>query len=493
MLSRVQTLYGELPRMSYGMFNKKFPITTARTMNFFVKLLLFLLPKSLVFLIPIRVRYLTLMACHSLNISEKKIDKLLCLRYPIESADLVRSYSISRDYYQHGIIPDFLNQLESVRDRDAKTQNKTLKEIIQWSFWTLNHKDFYNVNLSVQSFLTSLQSSRVYSHKRYLPQHTSNMGHLAMLFLYINYYRTRDPKRTIILPETVAANEYFLKMIMRQSPLRIEFASKEEFETISPTLVDTLHYSLDVDGSYRTESDCAFFSNQDHPEFTINQEFRLALSDEEQKIGREVLVETLGLEPKWFVILHVREPKNGDLNFSQSRDANISTYSEVADVVVKMGGIVIRMGDKNFPVIPKNFQAFDYAHSSIKSEFMDCWLWANCNYWIGTVNGAAFPPIAFGKKRLLLEQWYWYKVGPVGDFAMRKRLQIGNREMIWEEVLESRISRCMERQFLRKAGVQLIEAEPRELSEIAKAFLEGSEHEKLAQLKPNGNLNISTH
>lgn len=438
------------------------------------------------------MRYLTLMACHSLRISEKKIEKLLRLKYPIESADLAKSYSMSRDYYQYGLLPDFSNQLEEIRNRDSKTQNKTLKNIIQWSFWTLNHKDFLSTNHLVQSFLTSLQNLKVDHSRRYLPQHTSNMGHLAMLFLYINYYRKRDPKRTIVLPETVAANEFFLKLIMRQSPLAIEFASKEEFESISPTLVDTLHYSLDVDGNYRTESDCAFFSNQDHPEFTINQEFRLALSDEEQRIGRDIFVEALGFEPKWFVILHVREPKNGDLNFSQSRDANISTYTEVANVVMKMGGIVIRMGDKNFPVIPKNFRAFDYAHSNIKSEFMDCWLWANCNSWIGTVNGAAFPPIAFGKKRLLLEQWYWYKVGPLGDFAMRKKLRKGRKEMIWEEVLESRISRCMERQFLRKAGVQLIEAEPRELSEIAQAFLEENKHERLSQLKPNGNVGIRT-
>ena len=488
LFSKARTLHSELPRMSYGMFNKKFPLKIAKIMNSLVWLLLFLIPKSFLSLIPIRLRYLTLMACHSLKISEKKIDRMLRQEFPLKSRDLVKSYAQSRDYYQKGIIPDFSKQLEDIRNEDFKTQNRILKDIVQWSFWTLNHVDFYKVNILVQTYLKSLQSWKFQSNKRYLPQHTSNMGHLAMLFLYINYYRRRDPNRIIVLPEKVSANEFFLKMIVRQSPLKIEFASESEFETVSPSLIDTLHYSLDIDKNYRIESDCAFYSSQHHPEFEINQEFRLSLSDEEQEIGRERIIEALGFEPEWFIVLHVREPKNGDLTFSQARDANISTYAEVANFVSKKGGVVIRMGDKSFPSTTKNFCAFDYAHSNIKSEFMDCWLWANCKAWIGTVNGAAFPPIAFGKKRLLLEQWYWYKVGPPGDAASRKRTRLEVTELSWEQLTQSRMSRCMDRQFLSKSGVKLIESKSNELLEIVMAFLEDEENHNLFYLRPDGNL-----
>lgn len=443
-------------------------------MNKFVFALLFICPKKLLIVIPSRFRYLFLTASHSLGIKDNKVNALLKLNFPKVSADLVKSFAETQIYYVYGEIPAFDQRLESVRNESYQVQNQTLRDIIQWSFWTLNHKHFDEVNAKVKSFLVSLPKTGEELRRRYLPQHITNMGHLAMLFLYINYYRKSDPHRIIVLPKVKSANDYYLNLIIRHSPLKIEFVDPEEFLVVSPKQIDTLHYSFEFEGRYRTEADCAFFADQDFPEFNVEDDFNLKLNEEEQLRGRELLESILERKIEWFVALHVREPKNSDLRFSQARDANISNYSELAQEIEKNGGLVIRMGDKNFPKLNPNFPAFDYAYSQIKSEFMDVWLWANCRLWIGTINGAAFPPITFSKPRLLTDQWYWYENGPARDFRIQKRLVIpdGHDSLPFQEW---RLSRCMSRVDLANSGAHLQELSKRDLKMAFKHVLNQKE------------------
>jgi len=477
----------ELPRMSYGVFNKKFPWLLARAMNKLVFCFLCIYPNKLLPLLPSKSRYLFMTASHSLGLKEGKVNAFLNLAFHEESLDLVKNFANTQDYYLRGRIPEYDDILESIRNESFEQQNRVLRSIIQWSFWTLSHEDFYEINTKVQKYLLSLPTNGEEQIRRYLPQHTTNMGHLAMLFLYINYYRRVDPNRVIVLPKIESANDYFLSLILRHSPLKIEFEELENFSQVSPTQVDTLHYSLDVTGKYRTESDCAFYSKQDHPEFIISKDFTLSLNDAEQKKGQNILASYLGFVPSWFVILHVREPKNGDLKFSQTRDANIDTYYKVAQQVVDMGGVVIRMGNESFPKIRKNFPAWDYAHSEIRSAFMDVWLWANCERWIGTVNGAAFAPIAFSKQRILLQQWYWNSVGPKGDVGVRKKIYRENEIEIKICEPNFRVSRCMDRAYLARAGYQIIEADSEELALKLREISKGLYTDSLP-FHPNANI-----
>jgi len=414
--------------------------------------------------IPSRFRYLFLMASHSLGLNDYKVEALLKLDFPKASVDLVESFSNARDYYLHGKMPDFDQRLESVRNESYRVQNQTLRDIIQWSFWTLNHKDFDEVNTKVKNFLVSLPKTGEEHRRRYLPQHITNMGHLAMLFLYINYYKQRDPNRVIVLPEIKSANDYYLKLLCKHSPLKIEFANSEIFSKLSPTQLDTLHYSLDVNNKYRTESDCAFYSNQEHPEFEVRDDFILSLDSEEQSKGSALLKEYLGYVPMWFVLLHVREPKNRDLTFAQARDANIDKYWKLAKHVADLGGLVVRMGESSFPRIKRDFMAFDYAHSQLKSEFMDVWFWANARFWVGTVNGAAFPPITFGTKRLITDQWYWYEKGPKTDMVLRKSFKNqAGVQIEFGEYLGNELSRTMDPTFIKRHGFRLENCDEDEL------------------------------
>ena len=474
-LKKLAELWRELPRLPYGVLNKKLSRYPSHCLNLIVKIYILIFPIKLISLIPDRFYYLVLTASYDLGIADYKVEKLSTLQFPKESEEAVNSFIKTNEYYTHGRLPNFESELAELRFEGFENQHKKLKAIIGWSFWTVNHSDFNKVNGLVKDYLESLPSTGAEMSRRYLPQHTSHMGHLAMLFLYINYYRKRDPKRILVLPQRKSANNYFLDLIIKQSPLKIEFADIEEFTKQSPTMIDTLAYSLDINGEYRTESDCAFYSKQDHPEFLVEDEFKLELSIEERNVGYELLEKHLGREVSWFITIHVREPKNKDLKFSQARDSNIANYVEMVKVVNELGGLVIRMGDQSFPKLPKSFAAFDYAHSSLKSDFMDVWLWSQSRKWIGNVNGAAFPPITFGTPRILLDQWYWNLTGPSQDIVVQKRVMRNHNPICRIDANENwKFSRAMSRIAMKRSGYTIREVDPDVIGKIVKLELQRS-------------------
>ncbi len=452
---RAKSLWSEAPRMTYGMFSRRLPTRVSHIVNLVTILILQILPKSALRIIPKNFRYLLLTAANTLFVSDSQWKKVIDLSFPNKSTDLIENFLNSKAYFRDGRLPNISKLLQEVKSKPFFEQNKDLKNIIQWSFWTVNHADFHSINDQVKHYLEGFQKTGNELSKRYLPQHTSNLGHLAMLFLYINYYRKRDPSRIIVLPRENSANEYFLRLITEKSPLKIEFANADEFSTQSPTMIDTLHYSLDINGRYRTESDCAFFSSQSHPEFEIDENFTLRLSESENARGKNALQEAIGHEISWFAVLHIRESKNGILNLGQARDVNISNYEDIAKVISNEGGLLIRMGDRNFPKLKSKFEAFDYAHSNIKSEFMDVWLWANAKFWIGNVSGATFAPIPFKVPRVISDQWYFNNTLPKGDVILRKKILHNGVFQPWHEVINSRISRCMDFSEIRRAGYEL--------------------------------------
>jgi putative glycosyltransferase (TIGR04372 family) len=102
----------------------------------------------------------------------------------------------------------------------------------------------------------------------------------------------------------------------------------------------------------------------------------------------------------WFVALHVRDYgfKNNGVDgtdlWDAHRNADIRTYKEAIRAVVDRGGWVLRMGDSNMRPIETMDYVVDYAHSPIRSEFMDVFCCAQCRFYIGTNAGLmAFPEI----------------------------------------------------------------------------------------------------
>jgi putative glycosyltransferase (TIGR04372 family) len=474
-LRKFAELWKELPILPYGVLHKRLTKYPGHCLNLIVKIFILTFPVKVISLVPNRFHYLFLTASYDLGIADCKVERLSALPFPKESEQAVKNFIKAYEYYTHGRLPNFERELAELRLEGFEIQHKKLEAISGWSFWTVNHSDFNTINGFIKVYLESLPKTGTEMIKRYLPHHTSHLGHLAMLFLYINYYRKRDPKRILVLPQGRCANKYLLDLIISQSPMKIEFAEIAEFARQSPRMIDTLHYSLDVNGEYRTESDCSFYSNQVHPEFLVEDEFKLKLNTEERKLGRDLLEKYLGRGVSWFITIHVREPKNKDLKFSQARDSNIANYAEIAKVVNELGGLVVRMGDQSFPKLPKSFAAFDYAHSSLKSDFMDVWLWSESRKWIGNVNGAAFPPIAFRTPRILLDQWYWNLTGPSQDVVVQKKVIRSDNSISKNEAIENwRFSRAMSRVAMKRSGYTIREVEPDAICKVVRLELECS-------------------
>jgi len=125
----------------------------------------------------------------------------------------------------------------------------------------------------------------------------------------------------------------------------------------------------------------------------------LTLSTEDYERGWDCL-KSLGVpEGAWFVCLHVREPGWRD-NWSSSQDfrnCDIETYFSAIKTVVEAGGWVVRIGDPiSMTPLPPMENVIDYAHSDVKSDWMDVFCCAQCRFQIGTSSGMWPISLAFG-------------------------------------------------------------------------------------------------
>lgn len=126
----------------------------------------------------------------------------------------------------------------------------------------------------------------------------------------------------------------------------------------------------------------------------------LTLSEAEMKKGRACLRELGVPDGAWFVCLHVRESgfkqEQGYNAVEGVLSAEIGTYLPAIRAVTERGGWVIRIGDQKMQPLPPMPGAIDYAHSALKSDWMDVFLLGACRFLIGTSSGPAYIPPLFG-------------------------------------------------------------------------------------------------
>jgi putative glycosyltransferase (TIGR04372 family) len=218
---------------------------------------------------------------------------------------------------------------------------------------------------------------------------------------------------------------------------------------------DTLLYSFQSNGELRIESDASAAVQQSFPEWNLAAQYPLKLSDDQQSQGEELFRKIT--DGRWFVVLHIREEREDG---NQARNARILDYSLMCQEITSQGGVVVRMGNTSFPKLPEDFPAFDYAHSTLRSEFADCWLWANMRYWVGNVNGAMLAALTFGKRRLITNQWYWNLLGGPTDLVVPKLLSKDGRILSPSATFLSGFSRMMNVSLLEKRGYKIVPNSP---------------------------------
>ena len=361
-------------------------------------------------------------------------------------------------------------ELEFKNSSNSIEVSKSIDSLYSYA-WNASNPIYIKAVEHVVRLLTNSSGGNAQTNPRFLRDFTSNFGHLGQLFLYLNFYRNCDPGRIILLPTRPAANEFILELILRHSPLQIKRIDESITSSLTAHQLDTLHFSKIKEGSYRFESGGPSGIEQSFPEYTIEPDFLLSLSEEENYRGYEILSKELGKEFDWFALLHIRGPKNGFDRFSQARDSSILKYHLLCREVSKAGGIVIRNGSPDFMHLPRNFKAFDYAHSQIKTPFMDVWLNANCAFYIGNSNGASSVPISFGKPRLITNLWFINSNGPSYDHFAPKSLFMKGQRLNDEEAAATPISRVMNRKWISYYGGELKDLTPIQLAQVCSEFL----------------------
>jgi len=117
----------------------------------------------------------------------------------------------------------------------------------------------------------------------------------------------------------------------------------------------------------------------------------LKLSNEDYEKGKDILKKASLPNEAWYITIHVREPgyrsEKKNNTTEKFRNSNPLNYLESIKAVTNAGGWVFRMGDSSMTKLPKMPNVIDYAHSSIKSDFMDIFLAATCKFCIGTSSG----------------------------------------------------------------------------------------------------------
>jgi putative glycosyltransferase (TIGR04372 family) len=428
--------------------------------------ILFLFPSSLtIFLVNSAFRYSgdknrLLMLLNRISKSKKYLKQ-----YIHSMANLKAStYGMEKAY-------EFINSLKIYDDPDKRLY------AMQWGFFNLNQSKNIQFLKRIKNFneYSEQHAASQIDKTRYLPEHTKHMGHLGYLFLYANYYRKVDPDRTVAIWPNISPNKFYLNELLKEFPLKVKLMSKSDsWQVIDSNLIDNMFYSKLKNGNWRFEPLIGAGTGQFFPEFEIEQNSLIKSNLEYSDQAIDVL-KTIGFNPnKWFIALHVKEEKIGFKLAGENRDAGIDSYRLVCRLVNDFGGQVVRMGNKSFPNLPKDFPALDYANSNAQADFVDFWLWANCRLWVGNGNGASGAVIPFGKRRIITNQWPYDSNGPVYDRIIPKLLYDLNKDRIltFKQTTENEFGRAVARDKLINSGFSLIENSPETIRDSVLEFLE---------------------
>ena len=131
-----------------------------------------------------------------------------------------------------------------------------------------------------------------------------------------------------------------------------------------------------------------------------------------------------------FITLHVRDTGFYGIESQNTRNADIRTYEKSIRFLIEKGYYIVRLGDPHMVHIDDmvarcDGRLFDYAHSRIKSEMMDCYLLSHCAFFIGLASGPSSVPPLFGVNCCNVN-WYNLSNAPYflkGDLAACKRFR----------------------------------------------------------------------
>lgn len=240
---------------------------------------------------------------------------------------------------------------------------------------------------------------------------TENIGHLIQnTWLYVMYKGARLLPASLDIigldPEMPVANTYMAEKwgdVLELSPVGPQLyrlaegsaAAMHEFSKANP----------------RFYCDPASRMSRGRPAFSFSFQEQCRAGNELEKMG-------IPADAK-FACLHVRDSGYGEqhhpketLSWTRLRNGNIDDYRKTAQYLVERGYYVIRTGRDMEREIDWGDGIIDYA-SRFRSDFMDIWLFSNCDLCISTSSGPDVLSLMFSRPTVYVD----YCVPLDGEFA----------------------------------------------------------------------------
>lgn len=167
----------------------------------------------------------------------------------------------------------------------------------------------------------------------------------------------------------------------------------------------------------------------------------LSLDASQTRRGDEAL-RALGLpDGARFVCFHCRGGgySPADEVWHTYRNSDIDSYLPAIQALVDEGFYGVRMGDPTMPPLPPMEGVVDYVHSEVRSDWMDVFLCARAEFFLGDSSGLYFVSLAYGRPLALVNLAPTSTaIGPaVGDIGIPKILwnEKEDRPLRFREVL----------------------------------------------------------
>lgn len=204
----------------------------------------------------------------------------------------------------------------------------------------------------------------------------------------------------------------------------------------------------------------------------------IALSHSDIKRGWKGLRE-LGIlndRDAWFACLHIRESGSTDgFRHRPNRDADVFTYFMAVKAIVARGGWVVRMGDPRVKPLPAMEGLIDYAHSPLRSDWMDVFCLSQCRFTLGTASGPSSVSFVFGRPSVGTN-WSPVGFGPLSAediyipklyWSLRQK-----RYLTFKEILLSGLREIGRAEEFEAAQVTWVNNSPEEIRDVTLEMLD---------------------
>jgi putative glycosyltransferase (TIGR04372 family) len=203
----------------------------------------------------------------------------------------------------------------------------------------------------------------------------------------------------------------------------------------------------------------------------------LRFTDEEERRGRQLL-ESLGVERGRYVCVIVRDAAyykkalpNQDLSYHDYRNCDVDTYVAGMEALAERGLHVLRMG----ALVEKqlhsdNPHVIDYANSTLRTDFADIYLGANCKFCVSDGLGYYTVPAAFRRPNAYVNyspfhMFYSSRASDLGISKVFTDSQSGEIVPL-KHLIGKDVARLTRTELIAASGLRVKDNTPQEICEL---------------------------